>query len=59
MELETTVVDEMQSQAGGGGIHGLKKYYGDYLDLPFSYSLTFSYLAMITASEDLYLVIGA
>lgn len=28
MELETTVVDEMQSQAGGGGLHGLKKYYG-------------------------------
>lgn len=28
VELETTVVDEMQSQAGGGGLHGLKKYYG-------------------------------
>jgi hypothetical protein len=29
VELETTVVDEMQSQNGGGGIHGLKKYYGN------------------------------
>lgn len=28
VELETTVVDEMQNQAGGGGLHGLKKYYG-------------------------------
>lgn len=28
VELETTVVDEMQSQAGGGGLHGLKQYYG-------------------------------
>ncbi|KAG0584784.1 hypothetical protein KC19_3G234000 [Ceratodon purpureus] len=28
VELETTVVDEMQSQSGGGGLHGLKKYYG-------------------------------
>ncbi|KAG0597632.1 hypothetical protein M758_12G010100 [Ceratodon purpureus] len=28
VELETTVVDEMQSQAGQGGLHGLKKYYG-------------------------------
>ena len=28
VELETTVVDEMQSHSGGGGLHGLKKYYG-------------------------------
>jgi hypothetical protein len=28
VELETAVVDEMQSQEGYGGIHRLKKYYG-------------------------------
>lgn len=40
VELETTVVDEMQSQSGGGGLHGLKKYYGiRYLSFSFPSSL--------------------
>jgi hypothetical protein len=40
VELETTVVDEMQSQSGGGGLHGLKKYYGiRYLSFSFPLSL--------------------
>jgi hypothetical protein len=30
VELETNVVDEMQSQGGGDGIHRLKRYYGKY-----------------------------